>query len=85
MNGMITVHLIDGELGDDDLTPNGVIVEPGGPGFLSDEPPPPDAGNRNGCSLASTVNSGSAVLNLFIPLIPAIAVGVRYIRRRSRM
>ena len=85
LNGTIVIHLIDGELGDDDLTPNGVIVEPGGPGFLSDEPPPPDTGNRNGCSLAFTVNSGSAVLNLFIPLIPVIAVGIRYLGRRRGM
>jgi len=82
MNGTIVVHHVDGERGDDDLTPNGVIVDPAAPGFLSDEPPPPDTGNRNGCSLASTVNSGSAVLNLFIPLIPIIAVGIRYLGRR---
>jgi hypothetical protein len=85
MNGTIVVHHVDGERGDDDLTPNGVIVDPAAPGFLSDEPPPPDTGNRNGCSLASTVNSGSAVLNLFIPLIPVIAVGIRYLGRRRRM
>jgi len=84
MNGTIIVHHVDGERGDDDLTPNGVIVDPAGPGFLSDEPPPPDTGNRNGCSLASSVNSGSAALNLFIPLIPAIAVGVRYLGRRRK-
>ncbi len=82
MDGTIVVHHVDGERGDDDLTPNGVIVDPAGPGLLSDEPPPPDTGNRNGCSLASTVNSGSAVLNLFIPLIPVIAVGIRYLGRR---
>jgi len=77
-NGTIVVHHVDGERGDDDLTPNGVIVDPAAPGFLSDTPP----GTGNGCSLASTVNSGSAVLNLFIPLIPAIAVGIRYLGRR---
>ena len=79
-NGTIIVHHVDGERGDDDLTPNGVIVDPAAPVAFFE---PPDRGN--GCSLASTVNSGSAVLNLFIPLIPVIAVGIRYLgRRRNR-
>ena len=79
-NGTIIVHHVDGERGDDDLTPNEVIVDPAAPVAFFE---PPDRGN--GCSLASTVNSGSAVLNLFIPLIPVIAVGIRYLgRRRNR-
>src|SRR6266542_2030826 len=32
-----TLHLVDGQRGDDDLTANGSIVDPGGPAFL---PPP---------------------------------------------
>src|SRR3972149_2657363 len=80
MDGLIVVHHVDGGLGDDDLDPNGVIVDPAAPAFLSDAPP----GTGNGCSIASTVNSGSAALNLFIPLIPAIAVGIRYLGRRRR-
>jgi hypothetical protein len=32
-NTIITLHFVDGELGDDDLTANGVIVDPGAPGM----------------------------------------------------
>jgi len=32
----IILHLTDGAVGDDDLTKNGVIVDPGGPGFFTD-------------------------------------------------
>ena len=30
----ITLHLVDGQRGDDDFTPNGTIVEPGGPAIV---------------------------------------------------
>ena len=34
----VILHFVDGQLGDDDLTANGVIVEPGGPGILNTAP-----------------------------------------------
>jgi VCBS repeat-containing protein len=36
----VTLHLVDGERGDDDLTPDGVIVDPGGPAALTSTPTP---------------------------------------------
>jgi hypothetical protein len=33
---IIVLHFIDGRAGDDDLTANGTIVDPGGPGFFTD-------------------------------------------------
>jgi hypothetical protein len=32
-DNVITIELTDGGLGDDDLTANGTIIEPGGPGY----------------------------------------------------
>jgi hypothetical protein len=40
-DSVITIRLLDGALGDDDLTANGVIVDQGGPGN-----PPVGAGGR---------------------------------------
>jgi hypothetical protein len=75
------VHHIDGARGDDDLTPNGVIVDPAGPALLSDEPPNTSG---NGCSMAQTVSSQTALLNLLVPLLPAFAVGLRGLRRKKK-
>jgi hypothetical protein len=76
----IIVHHIDGARGDDDLTPNGVIVDPAAPALLSDEPP---SISGNGCSIAQTVSTQTALLNLLIPLLPAFAVGLRSLRRKK--
>jgi hypothetical protein len=75
----IVVHHIDGARGDDDITPNGVIVDPAAPALLSDQPP----GSRDGCSVAQTVSSQMGLLNLFVPLLPAFAVGLRSLRRKK--
>jgi hypothetical protein len=76
----VVVHHIDGARGDDDITPNGVIVDPAGPALLSNEPP----ATGNGCSIAQSVSSQTALLNLLIPLLPAFAVGLRGLRRKKR-
>jgi len=76
----VVVHHIDGARGDSDLTPNGVIVEPGAPALLSEEPP---SRSGDGCSIAQTVSSQTALLNLLIPLLPAFAVGLRSFRRKK--
>jgi hypothetical protein len=36
---VLTIHLIDGSPGDDDVTVNGVIVDPGAPLVLASHPP----------------------------------------------
>ncbi|MDA2921448.1 hypothetical protein MYX76_18485, partial [Desulfobacterota bacterium AH_259_B03_O07] len=58
LSDRVILHFIDGERGDGDLVPNGVIVEPGGPAFLSDEP----IEVSGGCALVQTVESGSGLL-----------------------
>jgi len=78
-NDRVVVHFIDGERGDCDLVPNGIVCDPGGPALLSDEPI--DGGG--GCALSQTVQSGSAILNLFIPILPALAFGLRILRRKN--
>jgi hypothetical protein len=40
----IILHFVDGQRGDDDLTANGQIVEPGAPAFIANEPPIANAG-----------------------------------------
>jgi hypothetical protein len=78
--GTIIVHHIDGARGDDDITTNGVIVDPAAPALLSNGPP---GVSGNGCSIAQSALSQTALLNLLIPLVPAIAVGLRTLRRKK--
>jgi hypothetical protein len=42
----IVLHFIDGQLGDDDLSANGVIVDDGGPAFLAAAGPAPSPGDQ---------------------------------------
>ncbi len=39
LGDMVVLHFVDGQRGDDDLTANGEIVEPGGPGVVPNEAP----------------------------------------------
>ena len=41
---IIILHFIDGGRGDDDLTANGIVHDPGSPAFLPNQPPIPNAG-----------------------------------------
>jgi hypothetical protein len=48
-------------------------------------PTSPPGGGGGGCSLVgSTVQLGTAMANILIPLVPAFAIGYRVIRRRGR-
>jgi hypothetical protein len=48
----ITLHLVDGDRGDDDLTVDGTIIDQGGPGIVQVPPPPPQApGGGGGCAV----------------------------------
>jgi len=48
-------------------------------------PTPAPGGGGGGCSLVgSTVQLGTAMANILIPLVPAFAIGYRVIRRRGR-
>ena len=56
----ITLHLVDGGRGDDDLSANGTIVDQGGPGIVQIPPPsPPATGGGGGCAVAGGPQGGS--------------------------
>jgi hypothetical protein len=44
--------------------------------------PEPSNNGSSGCSIAQSLESGSALANLLIPLLPIFAVGMKYLRRR---
>ncbi len=46
----VTLHFIDGQRGDDDITADGIIIDQGGPGtYSSSSGSPPDNGSGGGC------------------------------------
>ena len=62
---VITLYLVDGLRGDDDLTANGIIVDPGGPGFLAVDQTGPSLGitshtNNQHVSTSGITLSGTA-------------------------
>lgn len=75
LNGnSITLHLVDGSRGDDDVTANGVIVDPGAPATapaVVTPQPTPDCGT-------GTCAAGSA---MFVPLL-LVSMGLAKRRRR---
>jgi hypothetical protein len=42
----VTLHFVDGDRGDDDLTANAEVAEPGGPALVLNQPPEADAGEN---------------------------------------
>ncbi|HUN81603.1 MAG TPA: choice-of-anchor U domain-containing protein, partial [Phycisphaerae bacterium] len=77
VNGdVITLHLTDGQRGDDDITPNGIIVEPGGPALEADNPAPITNPTCGACG-----SGGSTAAPL---LIACLLLGSRSIRKRRR-
>jgi hypothetical protein len=53
INGnVVTLHFVDGQRGDDDLTANGTIIDQGGPGFTSTSSTSSSGGN-SGCFIAT--------------------------------
>ena len=75
-DNVITITLVDGGLGDGDLTANGVIVDPGGPGV----PLSPALGPVGGTMYS--VNK-PAVLLAYLALVGVVGVAVLAIRRRQ--
>jgi len=76
----VVLRFVDGKRGDDDITINGLIVEPGGPGFMAVE----EESISSGCSVASSGDqvSSSVILNLFILFIPLVIVMFFSLRRK---
>jgi hypothetical protein len=69
-DNVIEIPLVDGGLGDDDLTANTIIIDQGGPGW----PPPPGGGGASGVPVFP---------NIYIGIAAALGAGaVGYLLRR---
>lgn len=79
----VVLRFVDGKRGDDDITVNGLIFEPGGPGF---EPIEIEDIDFSGCSLASSGSQASSntILNLFLLFIPLVVIVFSVYRRKVR-
>jgi len=79
----VVLRFVDGQRGDDDNAVNGMIFEPGGPGFKPIEIEDIDF---SGCSLASARGqvSSNTILNLFILFIPFVVVMFTVYRRKVK-
>ncbi|MFQ5644880.1 MAG: choice-of-anchor U domain-containing protein, partial [Thiogranum sp.] len=75
----IILHFRDGERGDDDLTANGHITDPGGPAVVSISD---SSSGGGGCSLTATGKGKSLSVDFMLLLISAFFL--RLVYRRSR-
>ncbi len=69
-NGDILLHFVDGKRGDNDLTENGRIVDPGGPAVFRNQEPQDGNSSGGGCSLSDNSNSTQSVFNLLLVFLP---------------
>lgn len=69
-NGEIILHFVDDKRGDNDLTENGRIVDPGGPAVFRDQEPQDGNSSGGGCSLSDNSNTAQSVFNLLIVFLP---------------
>ncbi|MEQ9619826.1 MAG: VCBS repeat-containing protein [Deltaproteobacteria bacterium] len=81
-NGNILLTIMDGGRGDSDLTADGMVTDPGGPGVLIAVDGDPDSGG--GCGLAGISVTESSLPNILIPIALGLLVGVRVAVRRRR-
>ncbi len=83
---VITLHFVDGEMGDDDLTADGVIMDDGAPANKTPDITPEDTGgggSSGGCFI-STVASGSVAGLQVMLLISLLGSVIRFGIRRGR-
>lgn len=69
---------------DDDCTPPEVCIDDI---CQLPTPTPTKTGNGDaggGCSISAPVQLGTAMANILIPLVPAIAIGFRFLRKRNK-
>ncbi len=76
----ITLHFRDGGRGDDDLTADGRIVDPGGPAVASASSDS-SGGGGGGCSLSSAADSGKPLPVDFVLLLISLFT-LRLVRKR---
>jgi cyclophilin family peptidyl-prolyl cis-trans isomerase len=78
---VVTLYFADGQRGDDDLTINGVIVDPGAPAFLAESSPPPvdpaPSGGGGGCAMAKRPQLPWAALDWLLLMAGVAWLGVR--------
>ena len=72
-NGEIILHFVDGKRGDNDLTANGRIVDPGGPAVFRNQPPQgDDSSGGGGCSLSEGSTMTQSIFNLLFVFVPVL-------------
>ena len=72
-NGNVILHFVDGKRGDNDLTQNGRIVDPGGPAVFRNQQPQGEIGNDGGgCSLSVKSNVAQSIFNLLLVFVPVL-------------
>jgi hypothetical protein len=79
---VVILYFADGQRGDDDLTVNGVIVDPGAPAFLAESSPPPvdpapSGGGGGGCVMAQRPHSPWAALDWLLMMLGVVLLGMR--------
>lgn len=77
-NGYVVLHFVDGERGDADLTANGVIADPGGPGITAAVA---SSSSGGGCALATMPGASTRLDHLLVLLT---LLSHRLWRHRSR-
>ena len=66
INGnVVTLHFVDGQRGDDDLTANGTIIDQGGPGITSTSTTS-SAGGNSGCFIDTAAYGSPMALHVNI-------------------
>ena len=78
----VILRFVDGKRGDDDITVNGMIFEPGGPGFI--EILEENIDESDGCYLAGsdTQFTSNTLVNILLLFVPLIVVIFSLLRRR---
>jgi hypothetical protein len=78
---VVTLYFVDGARGDDDLIVNGVIVDPGAPGFSTASVPPESSGG-GGCVMHGQPRTPWAAFDLWLLTLFIILLGL-YRRART--
>lgn len=76
-NNFLVLHFVDGERGDADLTANGVILDPGGPGIAATTA----SSSGGGCTLTNTPAGPSSRMDLWLL---TLLLAVRFLLRKRR-
>ncbi len=88
VDNTVVLHLVDGLRGNNNLTANGVIVEPGGPALTVQNTLPGSQATGStgagGCSIAINSWTIPMATNSLLPLLPIFGIALRSILKRRR-